>query len=387
MSATGELRDQFAVETPATFWRSLEERARTPAFRTALAREFPEIAARFGGATDRRTALKLLGASLLMAGLAGCKTPEGIAPYVVAPEQLVPGRPRFYATTLPIDGYGFGVLAESHEGRPTKIEGNPRHPASLGGTDPRLQASVWSLYDPTRSRVALRGREPSAWTEFAAVIAGLRTTMLRSAGQGVAVVIGAETSPTLARQLASLRQEFPAFRVFRHAPTAPQPGTARPLHRLDAAGVILSLGADFLGEGPAKLADARAFVDGRRVRHDSRHMSRLYVIEVVPTLTGAAADWSRHLTPSALAEASRSIAAALAGGGVEPQYGSLVEDLRTAGPEALVLGDARWGTQDFAAELNRQLGAAVTYVADAQIAGDANLYDLTAAIDNGEIDT
>ena len=388
MSVTGELRAEFAQDTPATFWRSLEERARTPAFRTALTREFPEIAARFGGATDRRTALKLLGASLLMAGLAGCKVPEGIAPYVVAPEQLVPGRPRFYATTLPIDGYGFGVLAESHEGRPTKIEGNPRHPASLGGTDPRLQASVWSLYDPTRSRVVLRGSEPAAWTEFAAVMADLRATMLRSDGRHVGVVIGAETSPTLARQLASLRQALPALRIFRHAPTAPEPGTARPIHRLDAADVILSLGADFLGTGPAKLADARAFADGRRVRHDSRHMSRLHVLEVVPTLTGAAADWSRHLAPPALAEASRSIAAALAGAAAaEPQYANLVRDLAAAGSKALVIGDPRWGTERIAADLNRQLGVEVTYVADAQIGGDGDIHALTTAIDDGEVDT
>ncbi|MGN6488544.1 MAG: TAT-variant-translocated molybdopterin oxidoreductase, partial [Devosia sp.] len=387
MSATGELRAQFAHDTPATFWRSLEERARTPAFRTALAREFPEISARFGGATDRRTALKLLGASLLMAGLAGCKAPEGIAPYVVAPEDMVPGRPRYYATTLPIDGYGFGVLAESHEGRPTKIEGNPRHPASLGGTDPQLQASVWSLYDPTRSRVVLQGSEPKAWSEFAAVMAALRAAMQRSAGRGVALVIGAETSPTLARQIAALRQDFPALRVFRHAPTAPAVGSVRAVHRLEAADVILSLGADFIGAGPAKLADARAFVEGRRVRDDSRRMSRLYVLEVAPSLTGAAADRARHLTPPALADAARSIAAAIDGGAGDAAYATIVSDLKAAGARALVIGDARWGTEGIAAAINARLGAPISYVADAQLAGNGDVYDLVAALEDGSVTT
>jgi molybdopterin-containing oxidoreductase family iron-sulfur binding subunit len=387
MSATGELAAQFAADSPATFWSSLEERARTPAFRTALAREFPDIATRFGAATDRRTALKLLGASLLMAGLAGCKVPEGIAPYVIAPEQLVPGRPRYYATTLPLDGYGVGVLAESHEGRPTKIEGNPRHPASLGGTDPRLQASVWSLYDPTRSRVGRRGTEPAAWTEFAAAIADLRAAMAKTGGQGVALAIGAETSPTLARQLAALRQEFPALRLFRHAPTAPAAGSSRPLNHLDAADVILSLGADFLGEGPARLADARAFADGRRVRRDRRRMSRLYTLEVIPTLTGAAADWSRHLTPPGLAEAARSIADAMNGAEPDPQYADIVRDLRAAGPKALVIGNSRWATDGVAAAINQHLGVPVTYIADQQIGGDGDVYDLAAAIDGGTVGT
>src|SRR3954463_9881364 len=116
MSATDSLHDELKNESPARFWRSLDELSRTPSFRARLAREFPEIASRFGeGArTNRRTALKLMGASLLMAGVAACRTPEGIAPYVHQPEQIIPGRPRFFATSVPIDGYAMGVLVESH---------------------------------------------------------------------------------------------------------------------------------------------------------------------------------------------------------------------------------------------------------------------------------
>src|SRR4051794_161168 len=175
MSATDEIRRRFAAEPPARFWRSLGELSGTPSFRVQLSREFPDIAARFGAATDRRTALKLLGASLLMAGVAACKTPHGIAPYVNQPESTVPGRPRYFATAMPLDGYGMGVLAESHEGRPTKIEGNPLHPGSLGGTDPIMQASVWSLYDPTRSRSAMHLNEASTWDAVLSAVAVLRT--------------------------------------------------------------------------------------------------------------------------------------------------------------------------------------------------------------------
>src|SRR3569833_4638536 len=119
MSATDSLREQLKDEPPARFWRSRDELSRTPSFRVQLSRELPEIASRFGEGmrTDRRTALRLMGASLLMAGVAACKAPEGIAPYVTQPEQMIPGRPRFYATSIPIDGYAMGVLAESHEGR------------------------------------------------------------------------------------------------------------------------------------------------------------------------------------------------------------------------------------------------------------------------------
>ncbi|HWV01875.1 MAG TPA: TAT-variant-translocated molybdopterin oxidoreductase, partial [Devosia sp.] len=189
MSVTdsGSLRDDFANEPPARFWRSLDDLSRTPSFRVKLGREFPDIAARFGRAvgTDRRTALKLLGASLLMAGVAACKAPAGIAPYVDQPENIIPGRPRFFATAMPLDGYAMGVIAESHEGRPTKIEGNPLHPGSLGGTDPIMQASVWSLYDPARSRNVRRGTEISTWDEFLQNLAAVRAAYLPKGGAGL----------------------------------------------------------------------------------------------------------------------------------------------------------------------------------------------------------
>ncbi|HVY43890.1 MAG TPA: TAT-variant-translocated molybdopterin oxidoreductase [Hyphomicrobiaceae bacterium] len=386
MSATDSLRDQLKDEPLARFWRSLDELSRTPSFRVQLSREFPEIASRFGDGvrTNRRTALRLLGASLLMAGVAACKAPEGIAPYVTQPEQLIPGRPKFYATSIPIDGYAMGVLAESHDGRPTKVEGNPLHPASLGGTDSIMQASVWSLYDPGRSRVVRQGTEVSTWTSFQAELANLRAA--RPDGAGIGIAIGAETSPTLRRQLQALKAQMPALRVYRHAPLSPI-DDAVPIHDLSKARTIVSLGGDFLGEGPEKLAYARAFADGRRVRRNTRTMSRLYVIESAPTLTGANADWVRRVKPSQM---DGIVAAILAGlDGTVPDDEALrplIVDLKASSAALLTGSQSSPYVRAAVRLMNDRVGAAVRYVAPLQIEGDGTLRDLVADIDNGHVE-
>src|SRR5881397_4355875 len=154
-------RERLAKARGPTFWRSLEELADTEAFRELLRREFPRQAAEWPEGLDRRRFLQLASASLGLAGLTACtRQPlEKIVPYVKQPEEIVPGRPLFFATARTLGGYSLGTLVESHEGRPTKVEGNPEHPASLGATDPFAQASALTLYDPDRSKVAiLNGR-------------------------------------------------------------------------------------------------------------------------------------------------------------------------------------------------------------------------------------
>src|SRR5262249_50058231 len=151
-----------------TLWRSLDELAGTPAFAEYLAEEFPREAARLAAAVDRREFLKLAGASLALAGLTACtKQPEErIVPYVRQPEHVVPGHPLFYATAAVRRGVALGVLVESHEGRPTKIEGNPDHPGSLGSTDVASQAAVLGLYDPDRSQAPTHVGEITSWGSF-----------------------------------------------------------------------------------------------------------------------------------------------------------------------------------------------------------------------------
>jgi molybdopterin-containing oxidoreductase family iron-sulfur binding subunit len=398
MSVTDSVKARFASEPPARFWRSLGELSGTPSFRVQLSREFPDIAARFGAATDRRTALKLLGASLLMAGVAACKAPEGIAPYVQQPEATIPGRPRFFATAMPLDGYGMGVLAESHEGRPTKIEGNPLHPASLGGTDPIMQASVWSLYDPSRSRTVLQGSETSTWDAALGAIAALRAEALGNGGRRLGLVIGPETSPTLRRQLTALRAEMPELKVYRHAPLE---STARkeaalaafgqdllPIYDLAAAQTIVTLGGDFLGDGPGRLAHARAFVDGRRVRRERRQMNRLYSIESAPTLTGSNADWSRRVRPSGMdGIATQLLAAVEDGTAADTELQPLVRDL-TAGRGLVIAGpNESQFVQAVAHRLNGVLGAPVRYIAPPGIDGDGDARTLVGDIEAGRTDT
>src|SRR6478736_7070923 len=144
-----DIRTRLAGLGGRTYWRSLEELADTPEFRDYVHREF----------------LKLMGASLALAGVSACtrQPEEKIIPYVRQPEEIVPGRPLFYATAMPLGGFAMPLLAENHMGRPTKLEGNPEHPASLGATDIFSQASVLGLYDPDRSRTVLNRGEVKTW--------------------------------------------------------------------------------------------------------------------------------------------------------------------------------------------------------------------------------
>ena len=162
------LRARLASAAGPQFWRSLEEAAQTPEFQELLAREFAVPLPEAGDLAGRRQFLKLMAASLALAGVTGCTAPpaEKIVPYVRAPEDLVPGKPLYYATAFTLGGYALGVLAESHMGRPTKIEGNPEHPASLGATDAFAQASVLGLYDPDRSQTVMYRGRISTWDHF-----------------------------------------------------------------------------------------------------------------------------------------------------------------------------------------------------------------------------
>src|SRR5438270_1036933 len=155
------------------YWRSLQELSRSKDFEDVLRDEFPRQAMALDNGVDRRDFVKLMSASMALAGLTACNRPaEKIVPYVRQPENLIPGKPIFFASAMPLSGYGSGVLVESHMGRPTKIEGNPDHPASLGATDAFMQASILGLYDPDRSQVVRHLGEISTWSDFIGSIQG-----------------------------------------------------------------------------------------------------------------------------------------------------------------------------------------------------------------------
>jgi molybdopterin-containing oxidoreductase family iron-sulfur binding subunit len=297
-----EIRQRLSAARGQEYWRSLEELADSEEIRALLHREFPENATDWMDAVSRRGFLQLMGASLALAGLSACTSQpeERIVPYVQPPEELVPGKPLFFATAMPLGGFATGLLAQSHMGRPTKVEGNPKHPASLGATDAFAQASILTLYDPDRSQVTTRTGQVASWS---ALLDEVRLALDKErAGQGAGIRILTETvtSPTLASQLQAFLAAFPKAKWHQYEPVSRDHvrqgarlafGDFVETHyRLDKADVILALDSDFLTAGPGCLRYARDFTNRRRPRDKGSRMSRLYVVESTPTCTGTMAD-------------------------------------------------------------------------------------------------
>src|ERR1051325_4186872 len=196
-----------------TYWRSLAQLEGSEEYRNALEREFPEGASEIPEGITRRDMMMLLGASLSLAGLAGCRRPVvEIVPYVTAPEDTLPGIPRRYATTMPFRRSAYGLIVESHEGRPTKIEGNPAHPSTLGASSARIQASVLGLYDPDRSQRVTEAGAPKSWSDFVAAWTQLSRAHDADDGAGLAVLSESFSSPTLARLASDLRERYSKMR-------------------------------------------------------------------------------------------------------------------------------------------------------------------------------
>ncbi|HOB73846.1 MAG TPA: TAT-variant-translocated molybdopterin oxidoreductase [Phycisphaerae bacterium] len=325
---SGTAHDAVACEASAhpgpEFWRSLDELAGTPEFEEYLHREFPDNASEWMDPVGRRQFLKLMGASLSLAGLASCtrQPTEKIVPYVQPPEQIVPGKPLFYATAMPRGGLGFPVTAESHMGRPIKIEGNEIHPASLGATDAFAQASILQLYDPDRSRTVTRVGQISTWTEFLGALALELEEQrgLEPKGRGLRLLTGPVSSPTLTAHIQTLLKQFPGARWHQYDPTGPDNavvgakmafGEHEPLQAIyafDKAEVVVSLDGDFLCSGPYAVRYARDFMAGRRVYANNGRMNRLYVAESFLSSTGAAADHRLKMRPPDIPRLARLVA-------------------------------------------------------------------------------
>ncbi|HSP99864.1 MAG TPA: 4Fe-4S dicluster domain-containing protein [Candidatus Dormibacteraeota bacterium] len=316
--------------------------------------EFPAGAADAPEGITRRTMLQLVGGSLSLAGLAACRRPvEYIVPYVNAPEDVVPGIPRQYATTMPFGTSALGVLVESHEARPTKIEGNELHPASRGAASAWAQAAVYGLYDPDRARFPSRAGDATAqlaWKDFVDYWKTLHTALAGDQGGGLAVILEPFASPTAVRLVTKLTRRFPRARVVAYAPVggenvsagiATATGTAyEPVYHLDQARVILSLDADILLEDRDAVRHARGFAAGRRAAAPGEAMNRLYVVESVLTITGVAADHRLRLQSGRVAAFTTALAAEL---GMGPASGTATDI------------DRRW-VQAVAGDLKANLG-------------------------------
>src|SRR5512132_314986 len=241
------VRSRLAGSEGRLYWRSLGELADTPAFREYLHREFPEQASEWNDPKGRRQFLKLMSASLALAGVGACtKQPtEQIVPYVKQPEDIVPGRPLFFASAIPFSGIAQPVLVESHMGRPTKIEGNPEHPASLGATDAITQAAILGLYDPDRAKTVTGGGEVQAYGSFLGAISSAASRQKGKGGAGLRFLSGPVTSPSLAELIATVLAAFPQARWHQYDPIARE-AVSDAVYHFDKADVIVALDADFL---------------------------------------------------------------------------------------------------------------------------------------------
>jgi molybdopterin-containing oxidoreductase family iron-sulfur binding subunit len=294
------VEEQLKKTTGPEYWRSLEELAGTPEFQEMLHREFPKGASEWAESFSRRGFLQLMGASLAMAGMTGCtKLPlEPIVPYVRQPEDLIPGRPRFYASAITLSGYASPVLVESHLGRPTKIEGNDKHPASLGGTDIFTQAAILGMYDPDRSQTITHNGDVDSWAAFVRETKGPLTVQKGLGGAGIRILTQTISSPTLADQLRAFLKIYPQAKWHVYEPVNRDNvlegaklafgQTVETRYDFSKADVIVSLDADFLYAGfPGNTRYIRDFASRR---NPDGKMSRFYAIESTPTSTGAKAD-------------------------------------------------------------------------------------------------
>jgi molybdopterin-containing oxidoreductase family iron-sulfur binding subunit len=374
------------------YWRSLEALSDTTEFKEFLHREFPQNASEWLDPVGRRGFLKLMGASLALAGVSACtrQPEETIVPYVRQPEELVPGKPLFYATAMPFAGSGIGLLVESHEGRPTKIEGNPDHPSSLGATDIFAQAAILGLYDPDRSQTVTHLGEIRSFDAFVAAMRTVLDAQQGLGGAGIRVLSETVSSPTLASQIEEVLGRFPQARWVQWEPFGRH--NAREGSRLafgeyvdaqyavDKADVILSLDADFINAGTGWLKHARAFASRRRLEADRAQFNRLYVVESSPTNTGTKADHRLPLPASDVDAFARAVASQLGVGSAgaatvppaaERWIGPLVKDLQAARGRSLVIaGEGQPpAVHVLAHAMNESLGnvgATVTYTQTAE---------------------
>src|SRR5438067_114807 len=303
--------DVPSASSSKQYWRSLEELADSPILEEFVRREFPQQVEEWNDPVERRTFLKLMGASLALAGLSGCviQPPEKVIPYVKQPEEETPGKGLYFATAFSLGGIATPLLVRSNEGRPTKIEGNPDHPNNRNSdpndqgssaTDIFSQASILTLYDPDRSQTPLYRGETRPWSAFVAEIRGLIDKegdgLKARKGAGLRFLTETITSPTLAAQMKQILTDFPEAKWHQYEPVNHDNARAgavmafgqpvNTIYDFSKAERILSLGADFLSAMPGTMAYARAYGKKRSIDgapslqgNPAEQMNRLYVVE------------------------------------------------------------------------------------------------------------
>ena len=420
---SGELADHDAAEKRlresggSRFWKSLEELAEKESFPAFLAQKFPRQAAEYEvSGLSRRRLFELSAASMALGGLASCtRQPfERVVPYVKQPEEVVPGKPLFFATSIPLGGYARGLLAESHQGRPTKLEGNPQHPASLGATDAVTQAAILDLYDPDRSQVITRLGAIHTWKELTDELAGILKAQKALQGAGVRILTETVTSPTLAAQIRDFLAQYPKAKWHQWEPAgrdASRGGAMLAFRKyvetrydFTKADVVVSLDGDFFIDGPGAVRYAKDWSAHRKPREHAAVLSRLYVVETALTLAGASADHRLAVTPANLSAIALALAAQCGVPGVaKPALDAKLEkfatavarDLqRNAGRSAVVAGEyAPREIHALAHAINaalKNVGTTVIYTDPVEASPTdqlASLADLVSDLRGGKVDT
>lgn len=357
-------------------WKSLEELGASEEYKEYLEREFPEGASELGSGVSRRRFLQVMGAGMALAGVSGCqpmRRPEAhILPYHKMPESLVPGTAQFYATAMTLRGEAVGLLVESHEGRPTKIEGNPSHPFSLGSTSRHHQASILDLYNPDRSRSPLKKGEGATWEAFFAEVESVLGAAKANGGEGIRLVTGYNTSPTFAGLWKEFQTAYPKAQWVVYEPSGRDhvvmglehaTGKALEPHlHLDKAKRIASFDADFSEDEVGALAYAKTFNKTRNPDAPA-DMSRLYMVESQFSATGSSADHRLRVKPSLITPALVALAKELAAQGL---------DLAAVGIDAATLPGSTQGLdagfiKALAADLLAHRGASVVVVGRSEV--------------------
>ena len=402
------------AESGPRYWRSLDELAATPGFRAAMEREFPEGASELAG-VDRRQFMKIMAASFALGGLglSGCRRPEeNVLPFGKSVEGAVPGLPVYYATAMPLRRGAVPLLAETHQGRPTKLEGNPTYAPLGGATSLFAQASILELYDPDRATAHTRGGAQIDSAAVKALLAGIGKAHAADRGAGLAFLADESSSHTRSLLVRYVRGRFPRAVWAEYEPVAEEPPVeaaltafslrVKPVYRFGAAKRIVSIDADFLQAEAGSLQHARGFADGRRVEKKDDPMNRLYVAESALSITGTMADHrlrlaSGHMLAFAAALALRvtgNKAFAIAAGDLELPKGWVEEcaaDLLANRGESLVVAGAHLpaDVHVIAYAINEALGSigrTVEFVIDPR-PPVASIRDLASAIGKGAVKT
>jgi len=375
---------------PTGIWRSLDEIAKNDEYRRFAEREFPALEA---ASSSRRDFMKLVGASLAAAGLISCRRDDTrILPYGEQPPEVVPGQPLYYASTFVLGGRAIGVLAETHVGRPIKLEGNPEHPASRGKLGALAQAAVLDLYDPDRSRHLTHKGELADWEQDFLPFWKAQREALRTAngGAGLAILSGRNASPAVEMLRDEIRNGLPQAKFYEYEPLELSDAGFDADYDLSKAEVIVSLDHDFLGVDEQSIRHTRDF-SNRRGGEAGGEMNRLYVVEPHLTVTGSAADHRLSWRAGAVREVAAGLAALT--GAFEGQVSNAflkaaAEDLLAAGSRGVVLAGRRQSAQThaFARAINERLKSrCVRYSGRDPKVGDIGA--LAAQLETGKIET